>query len=116
MAAQTHPRDKECLTNGDTKAWLVAATRGRAEKIENVAYTLDKAPEHQLEKQQIWIATIAENSSHLCRAYRMKETLRRLLKIEDTNEVEADLKRWLLWTGYSKNPAFKKLYQKVKCH
>ncbi|EFB90434.1 hypothetical protein HMPREF7215_1946 [Pyramidobacter piscolens W5455] len=46
----------------------------------------------------------------------MKETLRRLLKIEDTNEVEADLKRWLLWTGYSKNPAFKKLYQKVKCH
>jgi len=38
---------------------------------------------------------IAENNKWLYCAYRMKEMLRLLLKIKDTEEAEAALKRWL---------------------
>jgi transposase len=77
---------------------------------------LGKAPEHLTENQQTRIAMIAENNSRLYRAYRMKETLRLLLKIKDVGEAEAELDRWLWWASHSRIPAFKELYKKIKRH
>ena len=59
---------------------------------------------------------IAENNSRLYRAYRMKETLRLLLKIKNVGEAETELCRWLWWASHSRIPAFKDLYRKIKRH
>ena len=88
----------------------------KAEEIKNSAYALGKAPEHLTEKQQTRIAMIAENNSRLYRAYRMKETLRLVLKIKDVKEAETELNRWLWWASHSRIPAFKELYSKIKRH
>lgn len=62
------------------------------------------------------MAMIAENNNRLYRAYRMKETLRLLLKLKGTEEAQAALKRWLWWASHSRINAFKELYQKIKRH
>ena len=59
---------------------------------------------------------IAENNNRLYRAYRMKETIRLLLKIKDFDEAETELKRWLRWASHSRIKAFKELYLKIKRH
>jgi transposase len=46
----------------------------------------------------------------------MKETLRLLLKIKDTEEAEDALNRWLWWASHSRIKAFKELYLKIKRH
>ncbi len=46
----------------------------------------------------------------------MKETLRLLLKIKDTEEAEAALKRWLWWASHSRIDSFRELYCKIKRH
>ena len=79
-------------------------------------FALGKAPEHLTENQQTRIAMIAENNSRLYRAYRMKETLRLLLKLKDVGEAKVELDRWLWWTSHSRIPAFKELYKKIKRH
>ncbi|MBQ3776360.1 MAG: transposase, partial [Ruminobacter sp.] len=45
------------------------------------------------ENQQNRVAMIAEDNNRLYRAYRMKEMLRLLLKIKDTDEAGDALKR-----------------------
>lgn len=95
---------------------MVKAARAKADEIKNSAYALGKAPEHLTENQQTRIAMIAENSTRLYRAYRMKEMLRLLLKIKDADEAETELKRWLWRASHSRIKAFKELYQKIKRH
>ena len=50
------------------------------------------------------------------RAYRLKESLRLLLKSTDVNQAEEDLKHWLFWASHSRIPAFKELYKKIRRH
>ena len=95
---------------------IIAAAKAKANAIKNAAFALGKAPEHLTENQQIRIAMIAENNSRLYRAYRMKETLRLLLKIKNVGEAETELCRWLWWASHSRIPAFKDLYRKIKRH
>jgi len=116
QTAKTHPRGKGRPKADDPGAKIVAAVRARAEAIKNSAFALGKAPEHLTENQQTRIAMIAENNSRLYRAYRMKETLRLLLKIKDVKEAEAELDRWLWWASHSRISAFKELYKKIKRH
>lgn len=59
---------------------------------------------------------IAGSNKRLYRAYQMKEMLRLILKIKDTDEAEAALRRWLWWASHSRIDAFKKLYLKIKRH
>ncbi|MCR4554942.1 MAG: transposase [Succinivibrionaceae bacterium] len=59
---------------------------------------------------------IAENDKRLYRAYSMKEHLRLLLKLKDTEEAETELKRWLWRSSHSRIAAFKELYKKIKRH
>lgn len=114
--AKEHPQKKGRPKADDTGAAIAKAARAKAEEIKNSAYALGKAPEHLTENQQAKVAMIAENNNRLYRAYRMKETLRLLLKIKDAGEAEAELKRWLWWASHSRIDAFKKLYQKIKRH
>lgn len=114
--AKAHPRRKGRPRENDAEAAIVKAARTRADEIKNSAYALGKAPEHLTENQQAKVAMIAENNNRLYRAYRMKETLRLLLKIKDVDEAAAELKRWLWWASHSRIDAFKKLYLKIKRH
>lgn len=59
---------------------------------------------------------IQANDPHLYRAYRLKESLRLLLKSTDVKQAEADLKHWLWRASHSRIPAFKELYKKIKRH
>ena len=66
--------------------------------------------------QELKLAMIAENDKRLYRAYSMKEHLRLLLKLKDTEEAETELKRWLWRSSHSRISAFKELYKKIKRH
>lgn len=114
--AREHPGKKGRPKADDAEAAMVKAARAKAEEIKNSAYALGKAPEHLTENQQAKVAMIAENNNRLYRAYRMKETLRLLLKIKDADEAAAQLKRWLWWASHSRIEAFTKLYLKIKRH
>ena len=114
--ANEHPRGRGRPKADDDDAKMIAAAKAKAEEIKNSAYALGKAPENLSEKQQIRIAMIAENNNRLYRAYRMKETLRLLLKLKDEEEAEAELNRWLWWASHSRISVFKDLYQKIKHH
>ena len=114
--AKAHPRKKGRPKADNAEIAIINAAKAKADEIKNSAYALGKAPEHLTENQQTKVAMIAENNSRLYRAYRMKETLRLLLKIKDIDEAEAALKRWLWWASHSRIDAFKKLYQKIKRH
>ncbi len=114
--AKEHPRRKGRPRTDDAGSAIVKAAKARSEEIKNSAYALGKAPEHLTENQQAMVAMIAENNNRLYRAYRMKETLRLLLKIRDTEEAEVALKRWLWWASHSRIDAFRDLYLKIKRH
>lgn len=114
--AKAHPRGKGRPKADDAEAAIIKAAKEKADEIKNSAYALGKAPEHLTENQQAKVAMIAENNKRLYRAYRMKETLRLLLKIKDVEEAAAELKRWLWWASHSRIDAFKKLYLKIKRH
>lgn len=114
--AKAHPGKKGRPKADDAESAIVRAARAKAEEIKNSAYALGKAPEHLTENQQTKVAMIAENNNRLYRAYRMKETLRLLLKIKDVDEAASELKRWLWWASHSRIDAFKKLYLKIKRH
>ena len=114
--AKAHPRGKGRPKADDAEAAIIKAAKEKAEEIKNSAYALGKAPEHLTENQQAMVAMFAENNNRLYRAYRMKETLRLLLKIKDVDEAATELKRWLWWASHSRIKAFKELYQKIKRH
>jgi transposase len=114
--AKEHPRKKGRPRADDAESAIVKAAKAKADEIKNSVYALGKAPEHLTENQQAKVAMIAENNNRLYRAYRMKETLRLLLKIKDTEEAEDALNRWLWWASHSRIKAFKELYLKIKRH
>lgn len=111
-----HPRGKGRPNANDKDAQLVAAAKSKAEEIKNSAFALGKAPENLTEKQKFRIEMIAASNNRLYRAYRMKESLRLLLKIKDFDEAQAELKHWLWWASHSRIPAFKEFYKKIKRH
>ena len=85
--SKEHPRKKGRPKADDPEAAILNAAKAKADEIKNSAYALGKAPENLTENQQNRVAMIAENNSRLYRAYRMKETLRLILKIKDTDEM-----------------------------
>ena len=114
--SKEHPRKKGRPRAEDPVTAMLNAAKSRADEIKNSAYALGMAPEHLTEKQKNRITMIAENNNRLYRAYRMKEMLRLILKIKDTDEADTALKRWLWWASHSRIGAFKELYLKIKRH
>lgn len=70
----------------------IQAAKTNASEIKDSSYTLGKAPEHLTANQQIRLDMIQANDPQLYRAYRLKESLRLLLKSTDVDQAEADLK------------------------
>ena len=114
--AKENPRGKGRPKNADVNAIAVLNAKKNASAIKNSALTLGKAEEHLTEKQRERLAIIAETNPKLFRAYRLKESLRLILKITDVEIAEKELKRWLWWASHSRIPAFKELYLKIKRH
>ena len=100
----------------DKNARTLQIAKEKAEKIKNSTYALGKAPENLTDKQEEKIELIAATSKRLFRAYRLKESLRLLLKIKDANLAEKELDRWLWWASHSRIKAFHELYEKIKRH
>ena len=116
QAEKDTPRGRGRPKAGDSEARSNAVAKAKAEQIKKSAFALGKAPEHLTENQELKLAMIAENDKRLYRAYSMKEHLRLLLKLKDTEEAETELKRWLWRSSHSRISAFKELYKKIKRH
>lgn len=114
--AQEHPQKPGRPSAGNKEAAAIKAARKDAQEIKDSSYTLGKAPEHLTDKQKVRLDLIAANDPQLYRAYRLKETLRLILKTSDIAQAEKDLKHWLWWASHSRIPAFKELYKKIKRH
>ena len=113
---KAHPRGKGRPKANDPDVQSIAGAKAKAEQIKKSAFVLRKAPEHLTENLKLKLAMIAENDKRLYRAYSMKEHLRLLLKLKNTAEAEAELKRWLWRSSHSRIVAFKELYKKIKRH
>lgn len=100
----------------DKQATVISNTRKQATEIKNSAYTLGKAPENLTETQEIRLKTIEVNDPKLYRAYRLKESLRLLLKSTDVKQAAEDLKHWLWWGSHSRIKEFHELHEKIKRH
>ena len=100
----------------DEATAAIQAARKEATEIKRSTYSLGKAPEHLTERQKIRLEVIKANDPKLYRAYRLKESLRLLLKSTSVQQAEVDLKRWLWWASHSRIPAFRTLYKKIKRH
>lgn len=114
--AEEKPKKQGRPKADDKAAEKLKAAKAEAKEIKNSSYTLGKAPEHLTETQQVRLDMIQAKDPHLYRAYRLKESLRLLLKLNNVEEAEKELKHWLWWASHSRIPAFKELYQKIKRH
>ena len=95
---------------------LLDAAKTRATEFKRSAYALGKAPEHLTDSQRIRLEMIAQQNPRLYRAYRIKESLRLLLKLTDIDEAEQSLKKWLWWASHSRIPAICELSRKIRRH
>ena len=111
-----HPQKRGKPRADDRNAAMGHDARKAASEIRGAAYSLGKAPEHLTENQKIRLNMIQANDPQLFRAYRLKESLRLLLKSTDVDQAEEDLKHWLFWASHSRIPAFKELYKKIRRH
>ena len=113
---QKHPQKRGRPSADNKEAAEIKAAREEAKEIKDSGFTLGKAPEHLTQKQLLRLEMIQANDPQLYRAYRLKETLRLILKTSDVAQAEKDLKGWLWWASHSRIPAFKELYKKIKRH
>ena len=114
--AQASPQKPGRPKADDKAAAKIQAARREATEIKRSTYSLGKAPENLTENQQIRLDLIQANDPQLYRAYRLKESLRLLLKSTSVQQAETDLKHWLWWASHSRIPAFKELYKKINRH
>ena len=111
-----NPAKRGRPSNDDSNAQAVKRAKEHADEIKGSTYALGKAPEHLTENQRLRLEMIAKQDPRLYRAYRIKESLRLLLKSSSEEEAAEALKRWLWWASHSRIPAMHDLYEKVKRH
>ena len=114
--AKEAPKKRGRVRSDDRAAQKALAARKEASEIKKSTYALGKAPENLTDNQRIRLEMIQARDPQLYRAYRLKESLRTLLKSSDVDQAEADLKHWLWWARHSRIPAFHDLYEKIKRH
>lgn len=114
--AKEAPKKRGRAKSDDLAAQKARAARKEASEIKKSTYALGKAPENLTDNQRIRLEMIQARDPQLYRAYRLKESLRTLLKSSDVDQAEADLKHWLWWASHSRIPAFHDLYEKIKRH
>ena len=100
----------------DEASAMLSAAKRKASEIKRSSYALGKAPENLTENQKIRLEMIAQQNPRLYRAYRIKESLRLLLKLDDVEVAEQELKSWLWWASHSRIPAICDLSRKIRRH
>lgn len=90
--------------------------RDVAKGIKNARYAVGKAPENLTKNQELKLRMIAVQNPRLYRAYRLKESLRLLLKNKDPIEAEAELEHWLKWAQRCRIDVFIELGRKIRRH
>ena len=100
----------------DAGVQTVRQAKAKADQIKGSTYALGKAPENLTESQQIRLEMIQKENPRLYRAYRIKESLRLILKMQSVDEAASELEHWLWWASHSRIPAIHGLYAKVKRH
>ncbi len=105
--AKEHPQGKGRPKKDDSDAAIVKAARKKADNIKDSSFALGKAPEHLTDNQRIRLKMIEATNKRLYRAYMMKEELRLLLKLRDTDSAEEALKKWMWRASHSRIDAFK---------
>ena len=114
--AKANPRGAGRPRKDDPVAKQRKDTKAKASEIKGSSYALGKAPENLTDKQQLQVEMIAKTNNRLYRAYLMKEQLRLLLKLRDSEEAETALKNWMWWASHSRIPAFTELCRKIRRH
>ena len=114
--SKANPQKPGRPRSDDKVAAAVREAKAKAEELKNSTYVLGKAPDHLSNAQEVKLEMIQANDKVLYRAYLLKESLRLLLKMNDVDEAEKELKHWLWWASHSRIPEFKELYKKIKRH
>lgn len=86
-----------------------------AKGVKHSAYALGKAPENLTPLQEERLQLIAESHPQLFKAYKLKEELRRILKLPP-EDAEAMLKHWYWKASHSRIEVIKDLARKIKRH
>lgn len=84
--------------------------------IKNSKFALRKNPENLTKNQREKLEMIKLNDNQLYRAYRLKEELRFIFKLDDIDEVKEHLDSWLSWARRCRIPSFIDLGRKIKRH
>ncbi len=113
---KAHPRKQGRPKVKNKGSAAVAAARKNAAEIKSSSYALGKAPENLTPHQQLKLDMIAAKNPRLYRAYCIKESLRLLLKLEDVQEADIALKKWLWWASHSRIPSIVELNRKIRRH
>lgn len=88
--------------------------KGEAVRIKESSYAVGKAPEHLTEKQKETLKIIQAQTPRYYRAYDMKESLRNILQMDDSEEARIALKKWRWKASHSRIDSFKELAKKIK--
>lgn len=86
-----------------------------ASEIKHSKYALGKNPENLTANQQAKLELIAKTDNRLWRAYKLKEELRTVFRLdEDAGRKQLD--HWIKWAQRSRIPAFVELQRKIRRH
>lgn len=84
--------------------------------IKNSRFALYKNPENLTVNQREKLAMIRLRDNQLYRAYMLKEKLRLVFKLQNEDELKAELDSWLSWARRCRIKSFVALGRKIKRH
>lgn len=86
-----------------------------ASEIKHSKYALGKNPENLTASQQAKLELIAKTDNRLWRAYKLKEELRIVFRLdEDAGRKQLD--HWIKWAQHCRIPVFVELQRKIRRH
>lgn len=109
LKASANPGDK-------TEKEKIKQAKKAAEELKGSKYALGKNPENLTPKQAERLALVQAEDPQLRRGHEMKEGLRLVFKLSDSELAEAALDRWLTRAQRCRIPAFVELGRKIRRH
>lgn len=113
---QANPRGRGRPAVNDNEAIKRKQAQSRVQELQGFKYALGKAPENLTESQKLRLELVKQCHPILYRAYQLKEWLRLLLKMDDVDEAQTELKRWYWHASHSRQPVIKELGKKIRRH
>lgn len=114
--AKTQRKTTESLDKNSKEFQAAVAAEKLAKEVKGAQYALGKAPENLTQTQQARLEFIRDTHTRLYRAYCLKEELRFILKLDNVQEAERELKHWYWRASHSRMNSVKDLAKKIKRH